>query len=552
MRDLAEVEQRAGISDGGKRFREIREPRNPTKKAPSPFKVTGTIFAQAPKALFRQVTYNCPNTHFLFDIKGQGEFSPQPLARIVDLTTRVRDQAAEKLKHSTWCKDDPKREALIEAVFIGRKAQEADKATRLRIIPLPSIGFEHADRAIRRILAEVPPNCPIPAGDIAWAFSGAPVFNSDGVISGELVQAQDWQMARHYGIGRDKEFTVWRTVTAAALPVARRRIDPTRKFSEAKNGEERQEEELLAAGAVGQALRHSGVMATAKTIRLQREPWDARGARVEAFAEPPRFLKERLWHVEVTFAQPVAGPLTIGDGRYLGLGLMAPVQAATASDGVAVFRIDPRHPIPATERENILRAVRRAVMALAQEVVGSKADLPRLFSGHEPDGRPARSGRHEHLFFAAEATNECISRVLIVAPWRVDRSHQQTRKENKLFDDVTGRLGIVRAGKLGVIELKQEDAAGIEAGPLFKSARMWKSATPYLLTRHTKSNANLAKHLTIDIANACHRLGLPSPKVTLASREGDREIRLEFSTRVRGPIMLGQGSHFGSGLFIAV
>ncbi len=41
--------------------------------------------------------------------------------------------------------------------------------------------------------------------------------------------------------------------------------------------------------------------------------------------EETRFDKHRLWHVEIAFKEPVAGSLVIGDGRFLGLGVMAPV-----------------------------------------------------------------------------------------------------------------------------------------------------------------------------------------------------------------------------------
>jgi CRISPR-associated protein Csb2 len=538
------------------RFQEVREPRRPTRTDPSPYKVAGTIFAQAPKAVFRQVHYDCPSVCFLFDIKDvkdQRKSAPQPLARIVDLTTKVRDQAAKKLKHPTWCKDDPKREALIEAVFIGRKAQEADKATRLRIIPLPSIGFEHADRAIRRILVEVPPNCPIPVGDIAWAFSGVPIsVGGDGVISSELVQAQDTKMAGHFGVGDGAErCIVWRTVTAAALPVARRRIDPQRKSSEAKKGGERQAEERVAAGSVVQALRHAGIVATAETIKLQREPWDARGARVEAFAEPPRFLKERLWHVEVTFAQPVAGPLTIGDGRYLGLGLMAPVQATTASDGIAMFRVVSPRPIPASLRVELLRAVRRAVMASAREAVGPKEELPRLFSGHEPDGGPARSGRHEHVFYSADVQNGLIDRLLIAAPWRVDRQHQPGMRDRTLFREIVQQIGVVRAGRLGVIYLKPDLDCDLRRDPLLRHAALWTLVTPFCTTRHFKGVGEPVDHIRKDIQLACKRLSLPVPEVEIPGGGHNGQTQLMFSCAVAGPIIIGRGSHFGSGLFRA-
>ncbi len=61
-----------------------------------------------------------------------------------------------------------------------------------------------------------------------------------------------------------------------------------------------------------------------RAIRVQREPFEANGRRVEDFAEGTRFAKHRMWHVEIEFSAQVRGPLVIGDGRFLGLGIMAP------------------------------------------------------------------------------------------------------------------------------------------------------------------------------------------------------------------------------------
>lgn len=77
----------------------------------------------------------------------------------------------------------------IERALSGREATEADKATRrVRILPLHSIGHSHADCPFRRLLVEIPPNCPLRADDRAWAFSGLPIT---GEISGNLVRTDE-------------------------------------------------------------------------------------------------------------------------------------------------------------------------------------------------------------------------------------------------------------------------------------------------------------------------------------------------------------------------
>ena len=110
------------------------------------------LFSQAPKPDFGQVPYDSPSIFPLFDIRkaDADEFAPQSPERVVALTEKIRDQAAAQLK-----KGLPDRAALIDRVFVGRDANEADKAQRIRITPLPSIGHPQAEqldqaRACRR------------------------------------------------------------------------------------------------------------------------------------------------------------------------------------------------------------------------------------------------------------------------------------------------------------------------------------------------------------------------------------------------------------------
>ena len=126
-------------------------------------------------------------------------------------------------------------------------------------------------------------------------------------------------MLRHFGINKHTGAHTFRTVTPAAL----RRVEPTRKLQEAKIGAERRNELERAAGAVLQALRHANMRMPVEEIRLQREPFEGKGERAEAFATGTRFSKHQLWHVEVTFSEPCVGPIMIGDGRFCGLGIKA-------------------------------------------------------------------------------------------------------------------------------------------------------------------------------------------------------------------------------------
>ena len=538
-----------------RRFQTLYEAK-PTKKEPDRRVAVGQIFAQPLKPRFGQAAYNSPPVRLLFDIRSTGvrnaepEFAPWPLTRAVELVTAVRDSAASRLKQH-------RSAALIERVLIGRDATEADKAARVRIAPLPSIGHAHADHAIRRILVEVPPNCPLAIADIRWGFSVEfAADNQTGEFISELVPAGDDSMLDHYGV--DNPARVWRTVTPAALPhgATRWRMQPSRLHHSAKpiGAPERIAEENRAAAAVVQALRHAGVGATITDMRVQREPFARHGARAEVFVPGTRFTKEGLWHVEITFAQSVGGPLIIGDGRYLGLGLLEPVSHARSD--VVVFQLAAAEPRVATgDRIAFLSAVRRALMSLSRRSDGS---VPRLFSGHEADGAPAQSGRHEHLFLSTADFNGdgYIDALIVSAPWRCDHSVRPAPGDATLLDRVVTSLEVVRAGKLGIISLAM-DAAGSDDGRLVGPAHIWDSHTCYSPTRPVRKGDDPVDVLRRDASAECRRRGLPMPVIELLSCSSDighrvtARLRLSFAAAVKGPLILGRDSHQGGGLFLA-
>ena len=299
---------------GGRRFSTVGDGR-----------AARTIFSQPPKPRFLQVAYDSPLERLVYTLRdnaGGASFRPWPLMRALTLTQAVRDGAAVRLRKAL-----PARAAEIERVFIGRKANGDDDgpiAQRVRIIPLPSIGHDLADRGIRRVLVEVPTECPFRADDVHWALSGLTLADRDTgeVLDSVLTSALEDRMLIHYGVGA--EFRTWRTVTPAALPGWMwRGIKAMREAPGAKNARRIVLER--AAEAVTKTLHFSNVRARVESVRVQREPFDGRGEPATAFEVGTRFDEGRLWHVEISFGSPVAGPLVIGDGRFLGLGVMAPV-----------------------------------------------------------------------------------------------------------------------------------------------------------------------------------------------------------------------------------
>ncbi|GAB4187904.1 MAG: hypothetical protein OHK0024_28350 [Thalassobaculales bacterium] len=506
---------------------------------------------RAPKAESIAVAYDAAPRRLLFDLVPQ-EGGRRPyawrLTGAVSLAERLRDAAAARLARAL-----PAEAARIERFLVGRGAASAEKEGRVRIIPLPSIGSAFTDASIRRVLVEIPHACPLPQADLAWAFSG---LNLDadpqtGEVLGRglpvLAPAGDPSMLRHYAIASPaapaSPTRAWRTVTPAALPVARAGGRLT--------GRQRQDGEAQAIAAVRAALRHAGIATPAESIRVQREPFHGRGRRAEDFARPDRFPAERLWHVEIGFALPVAGPLLIGDGRYLGLGLLAPAAVRGERRDALLLALAPDCRPPVGERETVLRAARRALMSLAADAGGR---IPPLFSGHDGDAGPARSGTHRHVYiFAQDSDGDgAIDRIGVVAPWRVDRNCPREQGDSRRFEAVVTALAVLRAGRAGLLRLAPAEppAAGDAA---FARARRWIACTPYQPTRRPAPGADPAAAIAADLRTECRRRGLPVPEVSVVDGAGAAPgtLRLAFPTAIAGPLMLGRDAHRGGGMFVA-
>ena len=196
----------------------------------------------------------------------------------------------------------------------------------------------------------------------------------------------------------------------------RRRIEPDnskRTVADNKGASEKLREQAKAINAIKQSLRHAGVLSRQTKITVQREPFDSRGQKAVEFAHGTRFSKHAMWHASIEFSSDVSGPLCIGDGRFLGLGLLKP---ASCIPSAYCFRITSEIDSKASA-QGISNSVRKAVMGLVSELLGSK-QIPVFFSGHNFDGTPSKSDRQPHLAFACDLD---LKRVFIFPPSLINR-----------------------------------------------------------------------------------------------------------------------------------
>jgi CRISPR-associated protein Csb2 len=530
------------------------------------------LFTNSPKPRFASISYAHSRSLVVYELRDRSQARPWPwaLGRATALVEKLRDTAAARLRAGLG--DDGEQ---VTRSLVGRAEDGSGTvpiAQRVHIVPLPSIGSVHADRAIRRVVVEVPSGSPLRAADVEWAFSGLDWADAEtGELSPLVVTKSDTDdMLTHY-IGPSRR---WRSVTAVALPenVRRRRIDPVRRQPEAKSAQERISEEARAVTAVHVALRQAGLQGTATAVRVQREPFEAKGLRAEAFAPGTRFAKERLWHVEIELDRLLEGPLSIGDGRFIGLGVMAPVAEAwrtpTAqspqrhavqlpSAGNGLFALEVAGPTNSGSDApiQVARALRRAVMARVRDTLGLRPDagLDRFFSGHELDGTGSKAHTSRHLAFQWDRPRQ---RLLVIAPHLIERRVPGWHERQHLLTLERALDGFfeLRAGTAGHFRMRPCPLSPSDT--LLVAATRWTSLTPYAVTRHRKcSSANEA--LVADVLAECARCSLPRPEVEVTDVRGvsgrglEGHVQLRFAVAVAGPIVLGRTSHLGGGLFVA-
>jgi CRISPR-associated protein Csb2 len=501
-----------------------------------------TVFVHPPKPRFRMVPYDCPPARFLFDLRAGEAFAPWPLRRAAALVEMLRDAAADRLRTAR-----PDCAAAVERLLIGRGAAPADIAVRPRLIALPSIGFVHADRAIRRVLLEVPPDCPLSPADLRWALLGTALHRDpetgEILSDARLVPAADEAMLRHYGLGEEPQpARLWRSVTPMALPGG-----PPRS---GRDSAARIAGEADQVGAVRQALRHAGITDAVTAIRVGREPLAGRGERAEAFVHEPRFPAAALRHVELRFAEPRRGPLLLGNGRWLGLGLFAPV-----AEHPRMFTLEIVGGLSAgvDATPALASALRRAVMARVRDHTGTDRLAP-FFTGHSEGGGALREGTHRHLAFAFDADR---ARLLVIPPHTLEGRSVALREREPLatLDAALAGLAELRAGPAGLLRLRRADVSQ-DDDPLLATATTWRSMTPYAPTRYAKTLPS-AEAIAEDVRRECGRRGWPDPSCeVLDIHKGPRgglaaTLRLRFAVARAGPILLGRTAHAGGGLFRA-
>ncbi|MBI2265389.1 MAG: type I-U CRISPR-associated protein Cas5/Cas6 [Armatimonadetes bacterium] len=238
-----------------------------------------------------------PRSYAIFELPDGVAFRQENASQVAAM---MRSLACNSAKMDTH--EFPGGSEIYVAGHITNK--QGDTPLRFSYLPLPTIGHEHADGMIRRLLIAEPYDGK--GSHARWAqqrLCNQALRDTGGNERGVLLdlwRSSSKAMVRRY-VAESKS---WSTVTPVILP----------GFDD---GKQAKAEKLLL-----QATEQAGLRLEAVTdLALRKAPfWD--GSQHPRQYQRPQYLKHLpAWHVRLVFREPVPGPLALGAGRHCGLGL---------------------------------------------------------------------------------------------------------------------------------------------------------------------------------------------------------------------------------------
>jgi len=209
---------------------------------------------------------------------------------------------AAELRHAAHTRAKQLRfdAAFTEGYVCGHANRSYDKDNRFAYIPVPTLAPAGRDNDIRRVML-IQGQANNKADSLIRRLGGVslsgkarlqPIDNpdKDGVMKKYTEAAERWA-----------------TVTPMVLP----------GHLNGRGLARRQTKLVL------KSLAHAGIMTPVAEIHLQADPIFPGAERTGRYRVPEYLRQFTKAHAIITFSEPVVGPVVIGAGRYVGLGLMA-------------------------------------------------------------------------------------------------------------------------------------------------------------------------------------------------------------------------------------
>lgn len=254
-----------------------------------------------------------------------------PLTRAVDVAAAVRGAL---MRHA----DQPVAELISGHDGNG----EATRAPHLMIVPLPHVGHRHADGAVKGLALLLPraldeaARRPVMRALGRWEQQARRETGEDDTEAPPLtlglgegieleVQRQVWGdpglSALRSASWCDEAALEWLSVTPVALdrnPGDLTHADPAKRDLAFRG----------AAESIAKACANVGLPLPEAVTVLPSGTWagGAKAARFPAYPPGPGKTRRVKVHARIRFAQAVKGPVILGAGRFLGLGLFRPLK----------------------------------------------------------------------------------------------------------------------------------------------------------------------------------------------------------------------------------
>lgn len=219
-------------------------------------------------------------------------------------------KVAAMLRHAAY--EEAKRDPQVfpggsEQYVAGHFSESRTPSMRFSYLPLPSVGHLHADGMIRRVLIGEPYGGD--GGYVGWAkrrLANKELIESSTqkpfALLSEL-DVEDRRMVRNY----IQNSRAWLTVTPVILP----------GFDDGKYQK--------ALDLLRKAVQQAGLNAAMiEDANLRKAPFLSGSLHPSAYFRPDYLRNLPGWHVYLRFREPIDGPLAIGVGRHIGLGLFVP------------------------------------------------------------------------------------------------------------------------------------------------------------------------------------------------------------------------------------
>jgi CRISPR-associated protein Csb2 len=232
----------------------------------------------------------------------------------------------------------------VHPAVSGRDADGSpSRAPHVAIVPLPWVGSEHATGAILGVAFLLPRELDDEGREVvlralaAWERKSGDLDEDDPILTVHTGDRGKLELCRVRGDARRLNLQVptWAgpsTTWVTATPMILDR-NPKSLFATSPAAAARAEEAataMIRAACQRQGLPAPSLVELSRTPLVRAsEPARCFAAHLPAEAGPRRVLV----HVRLTFPAPVQGPLVLGAGRFLGLGLFRPVPVPDA--GVA-------------------------------------------------------------------------------------------------------------------------------------------------------------------------------------------------------------------------